>query len=264
LNELSRNPIVAEHTVTAQYSPTGFHIVLPPEVSKAVRYLVRAHEYAADSRTDPWQFAVSLTELLSLGASRLDLRWMLVRGMIEHGQEATVFGDASRTFRRLPVTSIPDDASFVLTPQGAQWLRFLALGVVCGFESAEHLRGLSGAGPDGKIRDSSSSEPVVIAEDQAKLTPHWDAELRQLSFNGRSIKRYRVPARNQELILSAFEEEGWPESIDDPLPPVADIDSRRRLQATIKSLNRHQTNGLIRFRGNGGERVLWQLTTGKD
>jgi hypothetical protein len=254
---------VAEHTVTAQYSPTGFHIVLPSEVSKAAKYLVRAHEYAADSRTDPWQFAVSLTELLSLGASRLDLRWMLVRGMVEHGQEATVFGDYSRTFRRLPVTSIPDDSSFVLTSQGAEWLRFLAQGVVCEFDSAQHPPAMSSSDPDGKVRVRSSSDPVAIAEGQTKLAPHWDAELRQLTFNGQSIKQYRVPARNQELILSAFEEEGWPESIDDPLPPVADIDSRRRLQATIKSLNRHQTNHLIRFRGNGGERVLWQVTSGK-
>jgi hypothetical protein len=27
-----------------------------------------------------------------------------------------------------------------------------------------------------------------------------------------------VPAGNQELMLSAFQEEGWPEHIHDPLP----------------------------------------------
>jgi hypothetical protein len=73
------------------------------------------------------------------------------------------------------------------------------------------------------------------------------------------VKRFRVPAANQGLILAAFEEEGWPRFIDDPLPRHGDEEPARRLQATIKSLNRHQASPLIRFRGNGGEKVLWEV-----
>ena len=81
---------------------------------------------------------------------------------------------------------------------------------------------------------------------------------RELCYRGELVKAFRVPARNQELILEAFEEEGWPEFIHDPLPPEGDQDPHRRLQATIKSLNRRQAKTLIRFRGNGSERVFWQ------
>jgi hypothetical protein len=71
-----------------------------------------------------------------------------------------------------------------------------------------------------------------------------------------------VPAANQQLIIEAFQEEGWPESIDDPLPPAADQDPKRRLQATLISLNRNQIVPLLRFHGNGnGDRVYWELAT---
>jgi len=72
------------------------------------------------------------------------------------------------------------------------------------------------------------------------------------------VKQFKVPAPNQEVILASFEEEGWPPRIDDPLPPQADQDSKRRLHDTIITLNRHQKNRLIRFSGDGsGEGVRW-------
>ena len=59
-------------------------------------------------------------------------------------------------------------------------------------------------------------------------------------------------------ILAAFEEEGWPSRIDDPLPPQPEQDSKRRLSDTIKCLNRKQASPLIHFRGDGtGEGVVW-------
>jgi len=74
------------------------------------------------------------------------------------------------------------------------------------------------------------------------------------------IKRFRVPAQIQQLILSAFEEEAWPEHIDDPLPGSGDINSRTRLHDAIHRLNGHQTNRLLRFKGNGnGTGVRWEL-----
>ena len=73
------------------------------------------------------------------------------------------------------------------------------------------------------------------------------------------VKQFKVPANNQHRVLTAFEEEGWPERVDDPLPPRDGVDPKRRLHDTINSLNRHQRNALIRFFGNGtGDGVLWQ------
>src|SRR5947207_475841 len=36
------------------------------------------------------------------------------------------------------------------------------------------------------------------------------------------VKHFRRPAPNQYLILDVFQEENWPERIDDPLPRLAD------------------------------------------
>ncbi len=57
----------------------------------------------------------------------------------------------------------------------------------------------------------------------------------------------------------AFQEEGWPVRIDDPLPPVSESEPKQRLRETIRSLNRNQKERLVRFKGDGtGEGVLWE------
>jgi hypothetical protein len=89
--------------------------------------------------------------------------------------------------------------------------------------------------------------------------PRWDAECRELRWGAALVKRFREPALNQELILAVFEEEGWPARIDDPLPNDPGCDPKQRLHDTIKRLNRHQANRLLRFRGDGsGSGVLWE------
>jgi hypothetical protein len=57
------------------------------------------------------------------------------------------------------------------------------------------------------------------------------------------VKAYRRPAPNQELVLAAFEEEGWPPQIDDPLPGSYELDTKQRLHDTIVRLNRNQQHG---------------------
>lgn len=92
------------------------------------------------------------------------------------------------------------------------------------------------------------------------LVPRWDAARRELEFCGQIVKRYRVPAQNQETILAAFQEEGWPRRILDPLPATRDQDQRRKLNLTIQSLNRHHLTRAIRFGGDGtGSGVTWQF-----
>jgi hypothetical protein len=91
------------------------------------------------------------------------------------------------------------------------------------------------------------------------VKPHYNADLRELWYAGHLIKRYRTPAKNQELILLAFEEESWPQRIDDPLPPAQGIDPKLRLRDTITQLNRHQNGSRMRFHGDGiGSGVKWQ------
>ena len=59
------------------------------------------------------------------------------------------------------------------------------------------------------------------------------------------------------LILEAFEESGWPEKIDDPLPPGT-------LRHTIKDLQKSFEGTPITFGGDGtGEGVCWRAVTAK-
>ena len=91
------------------------------------------------------------------------------------------------------------------------------------------------------------------------MVPKWDSERRELRVDQRIIKRYRWPAANQERILDAFEEEGWPHRIDDPIPPDRSTEPRQRLRDTINSLNNSLEPMLIRFRGDGtGRGIIWQ------
>jgi hypothetical protein len=78
-------------------------------------------------------------------------------------------------------------------------------------------------------------------------------------MDGRTVKQYRVPSPNQEAILTAFAEEGWPSAIDDPLPPHPEQDPKHRLRKTVEGLNANQVQPLLRFRGDGsGRRILWE------
>jgi hypothetical protein len=99
----------------------------------------------------------------------------------------------------------------------------------------------------------------LIASEEFLGRPRWDHQRRQLCMGAQLVKEFKLPSPNQETVLMAFEEESWPARIDDPLPPVAHLDPRRRLHDTIKALNRKQKRYLIRFRGDGsGEGIRWE------
>ena len=90
--------------------------------------------------------------------------------------------------------------------------------------------------------------------------PYYDSARRKLWWGGKLVKEFAQRASNQHLILCAFEEQGWPPRIDDPLPPRGHgTDPKRRLNRAINRLNDHQLNRRIRFRGDGtGEGILWE------
>jgi hypothetical protein len=89
--------------------------------------------------------------------------------------------------------------------------------------------------------------------------PRWDAAARTLWLGTIPVKQFQVPASNQEHILAAFDEQGWPDGIDDPLPPIDGVEPKQRLDDTIKRLNRSHRHRVIRFAGNGnGQGVRWQ------
>ncbi len=221
--------------------------IIPERFLQALDSLVTASNYAEDSRTDRWQFAIGMAELQATGATLADLRWLILRGLAEHALETTIPGDAKRTFRKLVPTAFPTESCFVLSASGVSNVAKILL---ADRSTANRVKGQS---------TPVDAGDVGIIAVNSRSTPDWDPVRRELRYQGQVIKRYRVPAHNQELILTAFQESGWPECIDDPLPPSPHHDSKERLQATIKSLNRSQNSRAIRFHGNGnGHQVYWQ------
>ena len=89
--------------------------------------------------------------------------------------------------------------------------------------------------------------------------PRWDGSRHELRWGRSLVKVFKSPSSNQETMLMAFEEEGWPPRIDDPLSPHPHVDPKQRLHDAIKGLNRNQKNRLIRFMGDGtGEGIRWE------
>jgi len=92
------------------------------------------------------------------------------------------------------------------------------------------------------------------------LRPQWNALRRELTLAGKLIKRFRQRPGIQEHILQTFEEEGWPDAIDDPLPGRAGKDAHERLHNAVQRLNRCQKEAFVRFERDGtGSRILWKL-----
>jgi hypothetical protein len=117
---------------------------------------------------------------MAAGLTRQDVRWMIDLGLLGHREQ--------RPGRALTVRD-----RFVLTPKGACW--------------AESLLA--------PTRPGATPERV---EQEFPRWPAWDARRRLILCGDRVVKRFRRPAKNQTLILDAFQEEGWPGRIDDPLP----------------------------------------------
>jgi hypothetical protein len=102
--------------------------------------------------------------------------------------------------------------------------------------------------PTTEVRTTSAVTPPI-------LHPRWDRERRELWYGERLLKRYRRPAPHQEAILSAFQEEGWPSRIDDPLKPGKRKDA-------LQGLNSALANQPLQFEGDGtGEGILWKISS---
>ena len=207
--------------------------------------LLEAHDYAWGLNQDLWSFAVEIECLRKAGLSHSDLRWLLSSGYLEHRYEITTPEDEVRRFRGGVSPRFFRHSCFVLTQSGVCFARK-------GFSTASTTH------QSPQVVDLSETTVQAVT----RPIPRWDGLCRELSLNGQAIKQLKAPAGNQEIILATFEEEHWPPHIDDPLPPRPDLDPKRRLHATINSLNRNQKIPLIRFLGDGtGEGIRWELAS---
>jgi hypothetical protein len=100
--------------------------------------------------------------------------------------------------------------------------------------------------------------PATVADEAGDLragqpVPRWDKHNRTLWLSNKQIKRYTRPAPLQTRILDAFQEDGWPPQIDDPLDPGM-------LRRVLDSLNKTLRLTPLHFHGDGtGEGVWWSI-----
>jgi hypothetical protein len=105
--------------------------------------------------------------------------------------------------------------------------------------------------------------PFVNLGRRFRFKPHWNKGKRLLTWRGIVVKEFTRPAPSQELILDAFEEQGWPPCIDDPLTGIPGKNRKTRLRTAIERLNGCQKNRLLHFGGNGlGTGICWRPIKG--
>ncbi len=223
-----------------------------PAVLAGMNELARAVEYARDLDSPLWDFAVEMERLLALGMTTSDLRWLVKRGYATHAREITRPQDLERRFEGAEQNlALANNTCFMLTEAGLAEL---------GRDHSQPERAVLTIPMAAHVEDPES--PAETSALPSREMPNWDSDSRTFLVGQHVIKRFRVPSPNQEAVLEAFQEEGWPMSIDDPLSPVPDQHPKRRLRDTIKGLNTNQAAELIRFRGDGtGERVVWEFVS---
>jgi len=93
----------------------------------------------------------------------------------------------------------------------------------------------------------------------AEVKPHWHAATSTLSYNGEVVKRFKQPAQNQKTVIAAFEAQGWPTKIADPFGTQRNtVAATKRLNDTVRSLNKKQSSKLIHFEADGtGKAIIW-------
>lgn len=226
---------------TSVAKPHFAHSLRNPAITSALSELLKARDYAIDNGCDEWDFAVEINTLRQFGTTDTDLRWLILKEMLEHRRDTSGPNDEGRCFEFANPLKFEARSCFVLTLAGSVFVNKLL----------------------SELDKNAAVSPLVFAEsNRAEVPkPFWDPMRRQLRVCDFVVKHFRWAARNQELVLSAFQEDGWPSEIDDPLIPIDGFQPKERLHDTIKGLNRNQKTFLIQFRGNGtGESVLWNFT----
>jgi len=199
---------------------------------RAFPILQDARACALDLQTTLWTFAIGLGSLLDAGLTMSDLNWLHGKGIIVHARELTGPSSKRRTFKHNPTAAFVRRTWFVLTDDGAAYAARLT---------------------EDRISESIGAldQAVDLVGGGVSLKPCWDKSRRELRLRSLLIKRFKVPAPNQERVLDAFQEDGWPSRIDDPLPPSGNRPAKQRLRETVACLNRHQSTACLRFESDG-------------
>jgi hypothetical protein len=223
----------------------------PAVFPAAAELLVRASNSAKEFQRPLWDFAVEIQDLISCGLTRTDLRWLECHGLVVHLSECSHVSSEHRQFRSAQKLSYDDCTCFALTPIGLDAARLLICNRDANFDQLQTKP---------RTFSAYNAQNRTAVSEFEHLKPLWNPELFRLTLGQLLVKEYKIPARNQQCILASFQEEDWPARIYDPLPPINELEPKRRLHDTIAALNQRQKTPLLRFSGDGtGRGVKWML-----
>jgi len=211
------------------------------QVHAGLAELLKARECSLDTKSDLWEFSISLQTLRGLGLSETYLRWLVRRGYIEHRFDLTAVDDEKPRFRSTSLVRFLQVSCFVMTSAGEDYARPICrtFGQLAHSNSPVHKAARFG------IKDDSES-------------PYWNANSRQLKFRGRIALQVHRPAPNLRAVLDALEAGNWAAVTHVTLPADGDSNSKSRLHNAINALNRLQRVPMIHFAGDGsGMGVEW-------
>jgi hypothetical protein len=218
--------------------PKGSHPVSDDELRRLVaayKILLRHHHAAQEQEEQPQSWPLPWQTLRLSGIDDQIFQWLLYQDHAEH-------------FRQLPGSQPPHrfeesprlhaESCLVLTDSGERF-------------GIELLTAYEPGDPD-------QIEAVGKEFRLGRFIPHYAD--RTLTWGRKVVKAYAQSSSNQDLVLRAAEELGWPPYFDDPLPRVLGMNPKVRLHDTIKSLNRYQKTAILHFQGDGtGTRIGWNF-----
>ena len=108
-------------------------VELTPEMQAALRLWSSAVVGKGDE-ADPWATAISIDQLLGVGLTQCDLRWLVAKGYVRQARKVTVPGDAVRRFQPGRNLAFNGETRFLLTDAG------VSLAALAGRQGAARTR----------------------------------------------------------------------------------------------------------------------------
>ena len=177
----------------------------------------------------------------------------LLLGPYEQAEESGVsVWEVAATRPSLNAQGLTDDLLLRLLDQGLVDQRLERIVLTARGAAVARGRGDPGQGLSG---------PHVVGE---LTVPFYDEDLRTLSYAGRLVKRLRQQADVQEIVLRAFQRQGWPRALKNPLPKGPTIPLETRLHYAIRGLMNAQKDARIRFFRNGTAcTICWEAVVAR-
>lgn len=197
--------------------------------------LLQGYDLACEFEAPRWDFAVDLATLVAAGLSPHLLRALMLKSHVEHGIEVDPRKDERRSFDRPASWQFRKRSNFILSDGGAEFVR-----PICQSTPTEVHVGIP-----------STAEILAETNGAVELKPRWNADRRELVFNGTVVIEFKRAAANMQALLDAFEKAGWARRINNPFDDDFDCSAKNRMHNAINALNRRQVVKILVFSGDG-------------